>query len=150
MLTPPLCIVCLAGPRGSCSPSAPAGSVTDWSVGGYSGLAGAPAGALARHDRTAHQQLAAPDTPGLAALERAGQAGDPGPAAPAHGLRGLHVLRRLGEEQLRILHARQIQAHRELGRRQLTHHADRSHAYLADLVEYRSLAPSRDLGLANN
>jgi len=37
------------------------------------------------------------------ALERAGQARDPGPASPAHRLRPLHILRRLGEEQLRVL-----------------------------------------------
>ena len=62
-----------------------------------------------RHDRAAHQQLAAPDAPGLPALQRAGQAGQPG---PAHRLRLLHVVRRLGEEQLRILRARQDQGGR--------------------------------------
>ena len=72
-------------------------------------LARTPAGALLRHDRAAHQQLTAPDAPGLPALQRAGQAGQPGPAPPAHRLRLLHVLRRLGEEQLRILRARQVQ-----------------------------------------
>src|SRR6476661_11033399 len=73
-------------------------------------LARTSARALMRYDRAAHQQLAAPDAPGLPALQRAGQAGQPGPASPAHRLRLLHVLRRLGEEQLRILRTRQAQA----------------------------------------
>src|SRR5580704_12445320 len=74
------------------------------------GLDRTAASTLMRHDRAADQQLAAPDTPGLAALERAGQARDPGPASPAHRLRPLHILRRLGEEQLRILPAGKIKS----------------------------------------
>src|SRR6202046_5834901 len=82
---------------------------------GYFGLARTSARPLARHDRAPHEQLSAPDAPGLPALERPRQAGDPGPALPATRLRLLHVLRRLGEEQLRILRARKIQAGRERG-----------------------------------
>src|SRR5271165_5543694 len=118
-------------------------------LSGHFGLAWTPARALARHDRAAHQQLAAPDAPGLPALERTGQAGQPGLAAPAHRLGRLHVLGRLGEEQLWVLRARKIQAHRERGRRtghrELTRLADRRLVHLpnlagrrdeADLIEY--------------
>ena len=83
--------------------------------GGHPGLARTSARTLARHDRAAQQQLAAPDTPGLPARERTGQAVDPGPASPAHGLRQLHILRRFGEEQLRVLRARKIESYRERG-----------------------------------
>src|SRR5579862_955850 len=87
------------------------------------GLTRTSAGALAGNDRPANQQLAAPNAPGLPALERTGQAGDPGPAAPAHGLRLLHTLGRLGEEQFRVLRARKIQPHREQ-RGGTAHHAE--------------------------
>src|SRR5580704_18630212 len=82
---------------------------------GYFGLARTSARPLARHDRAPHEQLSAPDAPGLPALECPRQAGDTRPAIPAHRLRRLHVLRRLGEEQLWVLRARKIQAHRECG-----------------------------------
>src|SRR6185437_8271412 len=84
---------------------------------GHFGLARTSAGALARHDRAAHQQLAAPDTPGLPALERTGQAGQPGLTAPAHRLGRLHVLGRLGEVQLRVFRAREVESSRERGGR---------------------------------
>ena len=72
------------------------------------GLAGPSTGALTRHDRAAHQQLAAPYAPRFPALKRAGQAGNPSPAATAHGLRLLHIPGRFGEEQFRFLGARKV------------------------------------------
>src|SRR5690349_16143509 len=127
-LTSPLCIVCGTRSRGSCSPGDRL-----WLRGpvlrGHFGLARTPTRALARHDRAADQQLATPDTPGLPALERTGQAGQPGLTAPAHRLGGLHVLGRLGEELLRVLRVRKILAHRDpVGRA--------SHRHDADLIEY--------------
>src|SRR4029077_4786221 len=123
-----VCIVCGTRSRGSCSPRDRL-----WLRGpvlrGHFGLARTPTWALPRHDRAADQQLATPDTPGLPALERTGQAGQPGLTAPAHRLGGLHVLGRLGEEQLRVLRARKIQAHRERGGRT-------SHPHDAGLIEY--------------
>ncbi len=86
-------------------------------LGGHIGLAGASAGTLARHDHTVDQQLAAPDTPGLPAPDRTGQAGLPGPASLAQGLGLLYIPRRLGEEQLRTLAARMIRARQERGNR---------------------------------
>jgi hypothetical protein len=40
-------------------------------LGGHLGLAGPTPGPLARHDRPLQEKLSAPDTPRLAALERA-------------------------------------------------------------------------------
>ena len=118
---------------------------------GHVGLARTPARTLARHDRAAHQQLAAPDTPGLPALKRACQAGDPGPASPAHGLRLFHVLRRLCEEQLRVPNAGKIESHRQCGLRP-GHHQLIRHAGLADgrpghLPNLAGLADLADLNL---
>ena len=59
-------------------------------------------GTLARHHDSAHEQLAAPDTPRLAPLQRAGQAQVAHRAVPAQRLRRLDVGRRLGEEQIRV------------------------------------------------
>src|SRR5215470_10882433 len=123
-----VCIVCGTRSRGSGSPRDRL-----WLRGpvlrGHFGLARTPPWALTRHDRAAYQQLAAPDTPGLPALERTGQASQPGLASPAHRLGRLHVLGRLSEEQFRVLRARKIHAHRERGDR--TSHRDD-----ADLIEY--------------
>src|SRR3954468_6187607 len=49
------------------------------------------------------EDLAAPDTPGLAAVERAGQARRPHRAVGAEALRELQLGRALGEPQLRVL-----------------------------------------------
>src|SRR3984957_20241244 len=108
---------------------------------GYFGLARTSARPLARYDRAPHEQFSAPDAPGLPAIECSRQAGDPGPALPAHRLRLLHVLWRLGEEQLRILRARKIQTYRERGsgnfirscRHELIRHTDL--AGLADVSD---------------
>ncbi len=57
------------------------------------GLPRTPSRPFARHDLAAQEELAAPDSPGLAALNRTSQAGDPCRAAPAECLGVLHVLR---------------------------------------------------------
>ena len=62
---------------------------------------------LAGHYHTPQEQLAAPDAPGLGALERAGQAVSLPRAPTAQCLRVLHVIRRLGEEQIRVVGAGQ-------------------------------------------
>src|SRR5262244_3650677 len=67
-----------------------------------------PPGALARHDLAAQEQLAAPDSPRLTALQGAGEARDPDSAPTAHGLGGLNVGWGLREEQVRLLHAGQV------------------------------------------
>src|ERR1700759_5654175 len=100
-------------------------------LGRPAGLRGPATRTLVRHDRAAHQQLAAPDSPWLPAAERARQAGDPGPAAPAQSLRLLHILRRFGEEQLRCLETWEIPPRRERGSRAVDH----------NLIGYRSVAP---------
>src|SRR5580693_9448894 len=86
-------------------------------LGGHVDLAGASAGTLARDDHAGDQQFTAPDTPRLSAPERPGQAGHPDPAALAQGFGLLYILRRLGEEQLRVLAAGKIRAHQERGTR---------------------------------
>ena len=116
---------------GGGNPLRAAASLAGDRLRGHVGLARTPARTLMRHDRAGHQQLAAPDTRGLPALKRACQAGDPGPASPAHGLRLLHILRRLCEEQLRVLPAGKIKSRRQRGPRP-GHHQLVRHAGLAD------------------
>src|ERR1700729_2068704 len=70
--------------------------------GRYLGLPRPAARALAGHDLAPQEELAAPDAPGLIPLDRTGQAGQPARAGPAERLRVLHVIRGLGEEQLRV------------------------------------------------
>src|SRR5512146_932115 len=78
-------------------------------------LAGSPARPFPRYDRAAQEQFPAPDAPRLTAVKRALQAGNADPAALAQGLRRLDVRRRLGEEQFRALHARQVTPCRNVG-----------------------------------
>src|SRR3954466_2690883 len=59
--------------------------------------------ALARDHDAAFEDLPAPDTPGLAAVEGAGQARRPHGAVGAEALRELQLGRALGEPQLRVL-----------------------------------------------
>src|SRR5215469_8297165 len=94
-----------------------------------------PPRTLARHDRAAQEQFAAPDAPRLPALECPLKAAEPCSASPAKRLRRLDVLRGLGEEQFRVFGAGKIQATRHAGagdeRRDvdryalLLHHANR-------------------------
>src|SRR3954451_24552627 len=63
-------------------------------------LARAAPWALARDHDAAFEDLAAPDTPRLAAVERAGQARRPHRAVGAEGLGELQLGRALGEPQL--------------------------------------------------
>jgi hypothetical protein len=90
--------------------------------GRYFVLPGPSAWPLARHDLAAQEQLTAPDSPRLPALQRTSEARHPRWAAPAQVLSALHVLWRLGEEQVRVVRARQHAAtwypsdrHRETG-----------------------------------
>jgi hypothetical protein len=73
--------------------------------GRYFVLPGPSAWPLAWHDLATKEQLAAPDSPGLPALERTSEARHPRWAAPAQVLSALHVLWRLGEEQVRVVRA---------------------------------------------
>src|SRR5215468_3200338 len=68
----------------------------------------APPGALARHDLAAQEQLAAPDSPRLPALQGAGEASDPDSTPTAQGLGGLNVGWGFCEEQVRLIHAGQV------------------------------------------
>jgi len=70
-----------------------------WS-GGHLRLAGAATRPLAGHDDTRDEQLAAPDAPGLPALQRTGEAGQPDGAVRAQRLGVLDVRRALREEEL--------------------------------------------------
>src|ERR1700760_150496 len=84
--------------------------VTRPPLSGHLRLTGTPARALAGHDLAPQKQLAAPDAPRFPALQPSREARQASRAVLAHGLRLLHILRRLGEEQLRVLRARKIQA----------------------------------------
>jgi hypothetical protein len=77
-------------------------------LGSHVRLARASPRSFARHDRAAQEQFAPPDSPGLPPLQRSGEAGGPRRALPAQGLGQLHVIRRLGEEQLRVICAGQL------------------------------------------
>src|SRR3954454_23987171 len=66
-------------------------------------LARTSARALAGDDDPVVEDLAAPDTPRLTAVERAGQAGGPDGALAAEGLGLLQPGRALGEPQLGLL-----------------------------------------------
>jgi len=81
-------------------------------------------------DRAAHSTLPPPQTP-RAPCARAHRSGRPAwPCSPpAHRLGGLHVLGRLGEEQLRVLRARKIQPTGSAV-------AEPATATIADLIEY--------------
>src|SRR5205823_6351013 len=72
------------------------------------GLARAPPGALARDDLATQEKFSAPDSPRLTALYSAGEARDPDRALSAQGLGHLNIGWRLGEEQIRVLHAGQV------------------------------------------
>jgi hypothetical protein len=77
-------------------------------LGSHVRLARASPRSFARHDRAAQEQFAPPDSPGLPPLQRSGEAGGPRRALPAQGLGQLHVIRRLGEVQLRVICAGQV------------------------------------------
>src|SRR3954453_472421 len=66
-------------------------------------LAGPAPRSLARDHDAALEDLAAPDPPGLAAVQRAGQAGRAHRAVGAEGLGELQLRRALGEPQPRVL-----------------------------------------------
>ncbi|GAA2929228.1 hypothetical protein GCM10020221_26290 [Streptomyces thioluteus] len=68
-------------------------------------LARAATGALAGHDDALDEELAAPDAPRLATVLGAGEAGLAQRAGLAERLGVLHVRRRLGEEDLRVVAA---------------------------------------------
>src|SRR5699024_9564804 len=87
-----------SGRRTSCrSPPSRLGS------GGQRVLAGAAAGPLAGTDHSLLEELAAPDTPRLTALEGAFEAGGPEGAVQAERLGVLDAGRGLGEPDLRLL-----------------------------------------------
>src|SRR5262249_627272 len=92
------------GPRGAGPGDAaglrPPGRAARQNSGGQAGLARTAAGPLGGHDRTAKEQLAAPYSPGLGALDGLGQALGPHRALGAQFLRAGHVYGRLGEEQV--------------------------------------------------
>src|SRR4051812_17517709 len=71
--------------------------------GGDLVLAGTTAGPLARDHHALEEELAAPDTPGLTALEGAVETQGPDRAVQAQGLGELHVDGRLGEPRLRVV-----------------------------------------------
>jgi len=77
-------------------------------LGSHVRLARTSPRSLARHDRAAQEELAAPDSPGLPPLPCSGEAGGPRGALPAESLGRLYVIRRLGEEQLRVICAGQV------------------------------------------
>src|SRR5262249_6922514 len=66
-------------------------------------LAGTPPRTLAGDDLPAFEDLPAPDSPGLATLEGAGEAGESGPALPAVLLGLFQIGRGLGEPEIRVL-----------------------------------------------
>src|SRR5579862_9727356 len=99
-----------------------------------------PPRALARHDRAAQEQFAAPDAPRLPPIECALKAAEPRPASPAERLRRLHVLRAFGEEQLRVFGAGKIQATRHAGAGDERRDADR---YALLLHHANRLEPGR-------
>jgi hypothetical protein len=82
--------------------------ISRWLPGSDVRLAGPAPRSLARHDRTAQEELAAPDAPGLPPLQRSGEAGGPRRALPAQNLGPLHVIGRLSEEQFRGICAGQV------------------------------------------
>src|SRR3954447_1863953 len=71
--------------------------------GGDGVLAGTTAGPLAGNDDSCDEELSAPHSPRLAPLERTRQALRADGTTAAQRLGELHVARRLGEEQLRVL-----------------------------------------------
>jgi hypothetical protein len=65
---------------------------------------------LARHHSALHEELGSPDSPGLPTLQSCCQACITDWAVRAHGLGHLHVVRRIGEEKLRVdLQTRNLQ-----------------------------------------
>src|SRR5215472_13692026 len=75
-------------------------------------LARTPARPLARDDLAAQEQLSAPDAPWLPALDGAGQAPVPDRAVGTQRLGELHVVGRLGEEQVGIACTWQLRGRR--------------------------------------
>src|SRR3954447_15019986 len=71
--------------------------------GGDVVLAGTSAGTLAGDDDSCDEELSAPHAPRLAPLERTRQTLHADGTSAAQGLGELHVARRLGEEELRVL-----------------------------------------------
>src|SRR3954468_24533010 len=67
-------------------------------------LAGTATRTLAGHDDALDEELSAPHTPRLATLEGAVEAECADRAVDTESLRELHVARRLGEPQLRVVH----------------------------------------------
>src|SRR6266545_338129 len=107
-------------------------------------LARTAAGPLARDDRATLEDLAAPDSPGLAPLDRAGQALDAQRAVPAERLGQFQLGRGVREPQVRVeLPTGQVclnlDAHVEWGQRQ-THKA-RSPLSSLDLLDRRAGRP---------
>src|SRR5215468_3675533 len=76
-------------PGGCSSPRTP---IYRW-LGSYIRLAWPSPRSLARHDRAAQEELAAPDSPRLSPLQCSGQAGGPPRALPAQSLGRLRVIR---------------------------------------------------------
>jgi hypothetical protein len=74
-----------------------------WSGSRDVDLAGTTPWTLAWDDDAPNEHLSAPNTPGLLALDRAGQALGPDGAVDTKRLRVLDVLGTLGEEQLRVI-----------------------------------------------
>src|SRR3954449_4813978 len=110
------------------SPATPTGGRGTFcgSVGSVAGasrrhlLSWAASRSLARDHDAAFEDLAAPDTPGLATVEGAGQARRPHGAVGAEALGKLQLCRALGEPQLRVLDpARQGTPRRGRGQREL-------------------------------
>lgn len=73
--------------------------------GGDGVLARPPARAFAGDDRPVDEELAAPDSPRFAALERPVEAGDPQRAVTTQCLGPLHLLRSLGEPEFTVVRA---------------------------------------------
>src|SRR3954454_6517253 len=106
---------------------------------------------LARDDRTTLEDLAAPDTPGLVPLDRAGQALDAQRALPAERLRQFQLGRGVREPKVRVELPTgqvrlQLDRNVEWGQRQ-THKA-RSPLSSLDLLDRRTgvAGPRRDRG----
>src|SRR5882757_5077282 len=97
------------------------------SVASQVDLARTATGPLARDDSATLEDLAAPDTPGLVPLDRAGQALDAQRAVPAERLRQFQLGRGVREPKVRVelptgQVCLQLDAHVEWGQRQ-THKA---------------------------
>src|SRR4051812_39513566 len=75
-----------------------------WLLRGQLVLAGAATRALAGDDDSLDEELSTPHAPWLAALESTNEAERAHRAVDAQGLGVLHIARRLGEPELRVVH----------------------------------------------